>query len=149
MPGIDGVAATAHQSLDTLRDIPVIVVTAKTALGDLQAAFARRGDGLHYETGEQRGIARPGQFRAHAQKGNGLPQNRELELRRTANDLQRALREVKVLKDLVPICAPAKNPCNDQASAAIGRIYPTAFQRRNSATASALHQKALPGVYPD
>ena len=41
MPGIDGVAATQRiKSLENLRDIPVIVVTAKTALGDLQAAFA-------------------------------------------------------------------------------------------------------------
>lgn len=34
MPGIDGVAATQRiKSLENLRDIPVIVVTAKTALG--------------------------------------------------------------------------------------------------------------------
>lgn len=39
---------------------------------------------------------------------------REVELRRSNDELQRALREVKVLKGLVPICASCKKIRNDQ-----------------------------------
>ena len=61
MPGIDGVVATRHiKNLDALRDIPIIVVTAKTALGDLQTAFSARRHGLHHQTSHQHGNYSPG-----------------------------------------------------------------------------------------
>lgn len=109
MPGIDGVAATRHiKSLDAVRDIPIIVVTAKTALGDLQAAFAAGAmDFITKPVNSVELLARVNSALMLKQEMD-CRKNRELELRRSNEDLQRALREVKVLKGLVPICASCK-----------------------------------------
>lgn len=115
MPNTDGVAATRHiKSRDFLRDIPVIVITAKTDLDNLQAAFS---------AGAMDFITKPvNSVELHARVNSALTLKKEMdcrkareqELRRSNEELQRALREVKVLKGLVPICASCKKIRNDQ-----------------------------------
>lgn len=115
MPDTDGVAATRHiKSRDFLRDIPVIVITAKTNLDNLQAAFS---------AGAMDFITKPvNSVELHARVNSALTLKKEMdcrkareqELRRSNEELQRALREVKVLKGLVPICASCKKIRNDQ-----------------------------------
>lgn len=115
MPDTDGVAATRHiKSRDFLRDIPVIVITAKTDLDNLQAAFS---------AGAMDFITKPvNSVELHARVNSALTLKKEMdcrkareqELRRSNEELQRALREVKVLKGLVPICASCKKIRNDQ-----------------------------------
>jgi CheY-like chemotaxis protein len=115
MPGIDGVAATRHiKSLEAWRDIPVIVVTAKTALGDLQAAFAAGAmDFITKPVNSVELLARVNSA-LMLKKEMDCRKARERELSRSNEELQQALREVKVLKGLVPICASCKKIRNDQ-----------------------------------
>ncbi len=115
MPGTDGVAATRHiKSFDHLRDIPVIVVTAKTDLGNLQAAFAAGAmDFINKPVNSVELLARVNSALT-LKKEMDCRKTREQELRRSNEALQKALREVKVLKGLVPICASCKKIRNDQ-----------------------------------
>jgi CheY-like chemotaxis protein len=152
MPGIDGVAATRHiKSLDALRDIPVIVVTAKTALGDLQAAFAAGAmDFITKPVNSVELLARVNSA-LMLKKEMDCRKTRELELRRSNDDLQRALREVKVLKGLVPICASCKKIRNDQGFWQQLEEY---IQQHSEAEFShglctPCIKKHYPGVYPD
>ncbi len=152
MPGIDGVAATRHiKSLDALRDIPVIVVTAKTALGDLQAAFSAGAmDFITKPVNSVELLARVNSA-LMLKKEMDCRKTRELELRRSNEDLQRALREVKVLKGLVPICASCKKIRNDQGFWQQLEEY---IQQHSEAEFShglctPCIKKHYPGVYPD
>lgn len=115
MPGTDGVAATRHiKSLDLLRDIPVIVVTAKTDLDNLQAAFSAGAmDFITKPVNSVELLARVNSA-LMLKKEMDCRKARERELRRSNEELQQALREVKVLKGLVPICASCKKIRNDQ-----------------------------------
>lgn len=115
MPGIDGVAATRHiKSLDLLRDIPVIVVTAKTDPDNLQAAFSAGAmDFITKPVNSVELLARVNSA-LMLKKEMDCRKARERELRRSNEELQQALREVKVLKGLVPICASCKKIRNDQ-----------------------------------
>ena len=152
MPGIDGVAATRHiKSLKALRDIPVIVVTAKTALGDLQAAFSAGAmDFITKPVNSVELLARVNSA-LMLKKEMDCRKTRELELRRSNEDLQRALREVKVLKGLVPICASCKKIRNDQGFWQQLEEY---IQQHSEAEFShglctPCIKKHYPGVYPD
>ena len=152
MPGIDGVAATQRiKSLESLRDIPVIVVTAKTALGDLQAAFSAGAmDFITKPVNSIELLARVNSALMLKQEMD-CRKTRELELRRSNEDLQRALREVKVLKGLVPICASCKKIRNDQGFWQQLEEY---IQQHSEAEFShglctPCIKKHYPGVYPD
>ena len=115
MPGTDGVAATRHiKSLDLLRDIPIIVVTAKTDLDNLQAAFSAGAmDFITKPVNSVELLARVNSA-LMLKKEMDCRKARERELQRSNAELQQALREVKVLKGLVPICASCKKIRNDQ-----------------------------------
>ena len=115
MPVTDGVAATKHiKNVEHLRDIPVIVVTAKTDLGNLQAAFAAGAmDFITKPVNSVELLARVNSA-LMLKKEMDCRKLREQELRRSNTELQQALREVKVLKGLVPICASCKKIRNDQ-----------------------------------
>ncbi len=152
MPGIDGVAATRHiKSLETWRDIPVIVVTAKTSLGDLQAAFA--AGAMDFITKPVNSVELLARVNSALMLKHEMDcrKTRELELRRSNEDLQRALREVKVLKGLVPICASCKKIRNDQGFWQQLEEY---IQQHSEAEFShglctPCIKKHYPGVYPD
>ncbi len=152
MPGIDGVAATQHiKSLEILRDIPVIVVTAKTALGDLQAAFSAGAmDFITKPVNSVELLARVNSA-LMLKKEMDCRKTRESELRRSNQELQQALREVKVLKGLVPICASCKKIRNDQGFWQQLEEY---IQQHSEAEFShglctPCIKKHYPGVYPD
>jgi CheY-like chemotaxis protein len=115
MPGTDGVAATRHiKSFDRLRDIPVIVVTAKADLDNLQAAFSAGAmDFITKPVNSVELLARVNSA-LMLKKEMDCRKTREAELQRSNAELQQALREVKVLKGLVPICASCKKIRNDQ-----------------------------------
>jgi sigma-B regulation protein RsbU (phosphoserine phosphatase) len=114
MPDIDGVAACrrikqqAHR-----RDIPIIMVTAHTDLNNLRDAFS--AGAMDYINKPVNGV----ELLARVSSALTLKTEmdcrkaREAELRRSNEDLQRALREVKVLRGLIPICASCKNIRND------------------------------------
>ena len=115
MPGTNGVAAVAHiKRFAHLRDVPIIVVTAKTDTEYLHAAFSAGAiDFIHKPVNAVELLARVSSALT-LKKEMDCRKEREQELRRSNNELQRALSEVKILKGLVPICASCKKIRNDQ-----------------------------------
>jgi phosphoserine phosphatase RsbU/P len=96
-----------------LQDIPIIMVTADNDLSNLKEAFA---------AGAMDYISKPvNSIELLARVSSALTlksemdrrKNRELELRRSNEELQQALKEVKVLRGLIPICASCKKIRND------------------------------------
>jgi response regulator RpfG family c-di-GMP phosphodiesterase len=76
---------------------------------------------------------------------------RELELRRANDELQQALREVKVLRGLIPICASCKKIRNDggfwqQIEEYIGEHSEAEFSH---GICQPCLKKLYPGVYQD
>ena len=114
MPDMDGVAACRHiKQHDHLKDIPIIMVTAKNDLGNLQEAFS---------AGAMDYIAKPvNAIELLARVASALTLKREMDhrkareadLSRSNDELQQALKEVKVLRGLIPICASCKKIRND------------------------------------
>jgi phosphoserine phosphatase RsbU/P len=115
MPDINGVTACAHiKKVEHLRDIPIIVVTAKTDVENLQAAFSAGAiDFINKPVNAVELLARVSSA-LMLKKEMDCRKTREQELRRSNEALQKALSEVKVLKGLVPICASCKKIRNDQ-----------------------------------
>ena len=114
MPDMDGVAACRLiKQRDHLKDIPIIMVTAKNDADNLQEAFS---------AGAMDYIAKPvNSVELHARVASALTLKREMDHRkareadllRSNDELQRALKEVKVLRGLIPICASCKKIRND------------------------------------
>ena len=114
MPEQDGVETCRQiKNCAHLRDIPVIMVTAKNDLANLQAAFAAgANDYINKPVQGVELLARVSSALALKQETDRRKAN-ELELRRSNEELQQALREVKVLRGLIPICASCKKIRND------------------------------------
>lgn len=152
MPEQDGVAACREiKRHDHLRDIPVIMVTAKSDLSNLQAAFA--AGAIDYITKPVNHV----ELLARVSSALTLKQEmdcrkaRELELRRSNDALQTALKEVKVLRGLIPICASCKKIRNDggfwqQLEEYLGEHSEAEFSH---GLCQPCIRKLYPGVYED
>ena len=114
MPELDGVEACRQiKSRPHLRDIPIIMVTAKSDLSNLQEAFAAGAiDFITKPVTSVELLARAASALA-LKKEMDCRKAREEELRRNHDALQKALGEVKVLRGLIPICASCKKIRND------------------------------------
>ena len=114
MPEQDGVETCRQiKRCAHLKDIPVIMVTAKSDLGNLQDAFAAGAmDFISKPVNSIELLARVSSALLLKQEMDRR-KNRELELRRSNEELQKALKEVKVLRGLIPICASCKKIRND------------------------------------
>ena len=114
MPELDGVEACRQiKSRPHLCDIPIIMVTAKSDLSNLQAAFAAgANDYITKPVNSVELLARTSSALA-LKKEMDCRKAREEELRRSNDALQKALRDVKVLRGLIPICASCKKIRND------------------------------------
>lgn len=114
MPGIDGVTACKRlKAHEQLRDIPVIMVTANSDVGNLKEAFD--AGAMDYITKPVKSVELLARVASALtlKKEMDCRKAREAELRRSNDDLQRALKEVKVLRGLIPICASCKKIRND------------------------------------
>lgn len=152
MPEIDGVAACRRiKQQEHLRDIPVIMVTAKNDLANLKEAFlAGAMDYINKPVNGVELLARVAsaltlKFEMDCRK------EREAELRRSNDELQRALKEVKVLRGLIPICASCKKIRNDggfwqQLEEYLGEHSEAEFSH---GLCQPCIKKLYPGVYQD
>jgi sigma-B regulation protein RsbU (phosphoserine phosphatase) len=119
--------------------------------GDLQAAFAAGAmDFITKPVNSVELLARVNSA-LMLKKEMDCRKTREMELRRSNAELQQALREVKVLKGLVPICASCKKIRNDQGFWQQLEEY---IQQHSEAEFShglctPCIKKHYPGVYPD
>jgi CheY-like chemotaxis protein len=114
MPELDGVEACRQiKRRRHLCDIPIIMVTANNDRSNLQAAFsAGANDYITKPVNSLELLARASSALA-LKKEMDCRKAREEELRRSNDELQKALRDVKVLRGLIPICASCKKIRND------------------------------------
>ncbi len=152
MPEIDGVGACRQiKQKEHLRDIPVIMVTAKNDLTNLREAFS--AGAMDYINKPVNGV----ELLARVASALTLKcemdcrKERESELRRSNDELQRALKEVKVLRGLIPICASCKKIRNDggfwqQLEEYLGQHTEAEFSH---GLCKPCIKKLYPGVYQD
>jgi DNA-binding response OmpR family regulator len=152
MPDIDGVAACRRIKQQAhLRDIPIIMVTAQNDLNNLKEAFS--AGAMDYINKPVNGVELLARVSSALTLKNEMDcrKERELELRRSNEELQRALREVKVLRGLIPICASCKKIRNDggfwqQLEEYIGEHSEAEFSH---GLCQPCLKKLYPGVYQD
>jgi DNA-binding response OmpR family regulator len=114
LPGVDGLEACRRiKATEWLQDIPIIVITVKTDEKDLLTAFA--AGAMDYI----RKPVNPAELGARVSSALALREERttrktrEQELLMRTQELERALREVKVLRGFIPICAQCKRVRTD------------------------------------
>ncbi len=101
MPGMDGFEFCRElQHKEKMKTIPVIFLTARTAPEDIVTGF---------KTGAVDYLTKP--FKAEELFARV---NTHIRLRKTINQLERALREIKTLRGLLPICASCKKIRDDK-----------------------------------
>lgn len=115
MPEIDGIEACRRiKEVEALRDIPIIMMTARSQPEVLRAAF---------EAGAMDYIKKPFEeveLLARIKAALKLKQeidarkNWEQELSRTIQNLDAALQEMGVLQQLIPVCPVCKKSSGDQ-----------------------------------
>ncbi len=152
MPEIDGVQACRRIKQQAhLHDIPIIMVTAKNDLENLHEAFSAGAmDYINKPVKSVELLARVASA-ITLKKEMDCRKLRESELRRTNEELQQALREVKVLRGLIPICASCKKIRNDggfwqQIEEYIGEHSEAEFSH---GICQPCLKKLYPGVYQD
>jgi sigma-B regulation protein RsbU (phosphoserine phosphatase) len=114
LPGVDGLDACRRiTTTERLQDIPIIVITAKTEEKDLLAAFAAGAmDYIRKPVNPTELVARVSSaLTLRAERNTRKAREQELLLR--TQELEHALREVKVLRRLIPICANCKRVRTD------------------------------------
>lgn len=109
LPGVDGLEACREiTTTERFQDIPIIVITAKTDEKDLLAAFAAGAmDYIRKPVNPTELVARVSSALTLKEERTAR-KAREQELLVRTEELERALREVKVLRGLIPICAKCK-----------------------------------------
>lgn len=148
MPEMDGPEACRRiKSVERLRDIPIIVVTAKTEPMDLQVAF---------DSGAMDYITKPvSKVSLLARVASALNLKREMDTRKARErelaeknlDLEQALREVKVLRGFIPICASCKKIRDDKG---YWQQIETYIQERSDALFShGICKDCMKKLYPD
>jgi PleD family two-component response regulator len=152
MPEQDGVETCRQiKRCAHLEDIPVIMVTAKSDLSNLKDAFAAGAmDFISKPVNSIELLARVSSALLLKQEMDRR-KNRELELRRSNEELQKALKEVKVLRGLIPMCASCKKIRNDggfwqQLEEYLGEHSEAEFSH---GLCQPCIKKLYPGVYQD
>ncbi|NGZ01482.1 MAG: response regulator [Nitrospira sp. WS238] len=152
MPDLDGVSACRRIKQQAhLQDIPIIMVTAKNDLNNLKDAFS--AGAMDYINKPVKSVELLARVTSALTLKNEMDQRkqREAELHRSNEELQRALREVKVLRGLIPICASCKKIRNDggfwqQIEEYIGEHSEAEFSH---GLCQPCLKKLYPGVYQD
>ena len=152
MPEMDGVTACQQiKQQPQLQDIPIIMVTAKNDFNNLKEAFSAGAmDYINKPVNSIELLARVTSALTLKREMDCRKQ-READLRRSNEELQRALREVKVLRGLIPICASCKKIRNDggfwqQIEEYLGEHSEAEFSH---GLCQPCLKKLYPGVYQD
>jgi len=115
MSDMDGISACQRiKAVERLREIPIIMVTGRTDSEDLRAAFA--AGAMDYITKPLNSVellARVSSALA-LKRAIDIRKARERELVERHGQLEQALKEVKVLRGLIPICFSCKKIRDDQ-----------------------------------
>jgi sigma-B regulation protein RsbU (phosphoserine phosphatase) len=148
MPGVDGLEACRWiTTTESLQDIPIIVITAKTDEKDLLAAFAAGAmDYIRKPFNPVELVARVASALTLKEERTAR-KAREQELLVRTQELERALGEVKVLRGLIPICAKCKRVRTDTGD--WQRLEEYIQDHSNAEFSHGLCQVCMKAVYPD
>jgi CheY-like chemotaxis protein len=115
MPDINGIETCRRiKEVERLRDIPIIMVTAIAQREKLQLAFAAGAmDYINKPVNKIELRTRVGSALKLKQEMDSR-KAREQELKKRTQELEQALKEVKVLRGFIPICASCKKIRNDR-----------------------------------
>jgi sigma-B regulation protein RsbU (phosphoserine phosphatase) len=148
LPGVDGLEACRRITMtERLQDIPIIVITAKTEEKDLLAAFASGAmDYIRKPVNSVELVARVSSaLTLRAERI--MRKAREQELLMRTQELEHALREVKVLRGFIPICANCKRVRTDTGDWQRLEDY---VQKHSEAEFShGICQRCMKEVYPE
>jgi sigma-B regulation protein RsbU (phosphoserine phosphatase) len=124
MPEIDGIeAGRCIKAVEALRDIPIIMITARSQQEALRAAFdAVATDYIKKPFEEVELLARI-KAALKLKKEIDARQNWEQELSKTISELDAALHEIVTLQQLIPICPARKKSLADQTSQSAPETY--------------------------
>jgi len=117
LPGVNGLEACRRiTATEWLQDIPIIVITVKTDEQALLEAFAAGAmDYIRKPVNSAELVARVSSALTLKEERN-TRKAREQELLMRTQELEQALREVKVLHGLIPICAKCKRVRTDKGN---------------------------------
>jgi DNA-binding response OmpR family regulator len=117
MPGMDGYEVCEALKADpTLKDVPVIFISALNEVGDKMKGFSAGGvDYISKPFQTEEVLAR---VKTHLTLRNLQKdvEGKNTRLRELNRDLQRALDEIKTLRGIIPICANCKKIRDDDDS---------------------------------
>lgn len=115
MPEINGIETCRRiKEVERLRDVPIIMVTAIAQREKLQLAFAAGAmDYINKPVNKIELRTRVGSALKLKQEMDSR-KAREQELKKRTQELEQALKEVKVLRGFIPICASCKKIRNDR-----------------------------------
>lgn len=124
MPEIDGIEACRRiKAVEALRDIPIIMITARSQQEALQAAFdAGATDYIKKPFEEVELLARV-KATMKLKKEIDARKNWEQELTKTIRELDTAFHEMVTLQQLIPVCPACKKPLTDQTSQSTLETY--------------------------
>jgi sigma-B regulation protein RsbU (phosphoserine phosphatase) len=148
LPGVDGLDACRRiTATEWLRDIPIIVITAKTEEKDLLAAFAAGAmDYIRKPVNAVELVARVSSvLTLRAERNTRKAREHELLLR--TQELEHALREVKVLRGFIPICANCKRVRTDAGD--WQRLEEYIQDHSEAEFSHGICQVCMKAVYPD
>ena len=148
LPGVDGLEACRRiKATQWLKDIPIIVITVKTDEKNLLTAFA--AGAMDYI----RKPVNPAELGARVSSALILSEERnsrkarEQELLIRTQELERALREVKVLRGFIPICAQCKRVRTDSGD--WQRLEEYVQTHSEAEFSHGICQVCMRAVYPD
>jgi phosphoserine phosphatase RsbU/P len=124
MPEIDGVEACRRiKAVEALRDIPIIMITARSQPEVIRAAFdAGATDYIKKPFEEVELLARV-KAALRLKKEIDARKSWEQELSQTISDLDAALHETIALQQLIPVCPACKKSLADQTSPSALEAY--------------------------
>ena len=148
LPGVDGLDACRRiTATEWLQDIPIIVITAKTEEKDLLAAFAAGAmDYIRKPVNPVELVARVSSaLTLRAERNTRKAREQDLLLR--TQELEHALREVKVLRGFIPICANCKRVRTDAGD--WQRLEEYIQDHSEAEFSHGICQVCMKAVYPD
>jgi DNA-binding response OmpR family regulator len=121
---IDGIEACRRiKPVEALRDIPIVMITARSEQEALRAAFdAGATDYIKKPFEEVELLARI-KVALKLKKEIDTRKNWEQELTKTISELDAALREMVTLQQLIPVCPACKKSLADQTSESALETY--------------------------
>ncbi len=105
MPGMDGVEACRRiKAIDAFSGIPIIIVTARNQKDWLQAAFDAGATDYIRKPVEQVELLARVKSAFKLKQETDARKNWEQEVTKTITDLDRTLRDIATLQQLIPVC---------------------------------------------